>query len=117
MTLAKYRDHLRYKVLPTHSPKCFVQINPMRSKDLNGLFYELHLEHGEITVSETLDNTRLPRWRTRKETMAHGRIGSTRMNELLQAQKFTAKKVGRKVLVDLNSFDAYVASLPNVGAV
>jgi len=66
-------------------------------------------------MTDTSDN-RPRRWASRKEAMAYGRIGSTRMNELLQSQAILAKKHGRKVIIDLNSVDLYYLALPNVGA-
>jgi hypothetical protein len=56
------------------------------------------------------------RWATRKEAMAYGRIGSTKLNDLMRAGKLRAKKLGRKVLIDLQSMDDLYASLPEVGA-
>jgi hypothetical protein len=48
--------------------------------------------------------------------MAYARIGSTKMNELLQGNSILAKKHGRKVIVDLNSIDAFYGALPDVGS-
>jgi hypothetical protein len=56
------------------------------------------------------------RWASRKEAMAHMRVGSTKMNEILQAGLIVAKKHGVKVIIDLDSVDQYVEALPNVGA-
>jgi hypothetical protein len=56
------------------------------------------------------------RYASRREAMAYMRVGSTKMNELLQAQMIAAKKYGAKVIVDLDSVDAYIAALPNVGS-
>ncbi len=56
------------------------------------------------------------RWATRKEAMAYGRIGSTKLNDLMRAGQLRAKKLGVKVLIDLNSVDELYASLPEVGA-
>lgn len=58
---------------------------------------------------------RLPRWGTRVEAMAHGKFGSTFMNELMQSKKIVAKRDGTRVKVDLNSIDDYLESLPDVG--
>jgi hypothetical protein len=55
------------------------------------------------------------RWATRLEAMKYARIGSTKMNELLQGQVVLAKKHGRKVIVDLNSIDDFYGALPYVG--
>jgi excisionase family DNA binding protein len=55
------------------------------------------------------------RYATRQEAMSYLNIGSTKMNTLLQGQVIAAKKIGRKVLVDLDSVDSYYAALPNVG--
>jgi hypothetical protein len=57
---------------------------------------------------------RHPRWATRTEAMAHGRLGSTTMNALMQSGKITAKKFGNKVVIDLNSIDDLYDELPNV---
>jgi hypothetical protein len=56
------------------------------------------------------------RWATRREAMAYARMGSTKMNDLLQGRAILAKKHGRKVIVDLNSIDAFYAALPDVGS-
>jgi hypothetical protein len=56
------------------------------------------------------------RYATRRETMSYMRVGSTKLNELLQAQLIAAKKYGAKVIVDLDSVDTYIAALPNVGS-
>ena len=58
---------------------------------------------------------RQPRWASRLEAMAYGRIGSTTMNALMHSKKILAKKLGNKVIVDLNSVDDYIAALPHVG--
>jgi hypothetical protein len=54
------------------------------------------------------------RWGTRLEAMAYGRMGSTRLNDLMQERKIVAKKSGTKVLVDLDSIDDYYDALPDV---
>jgi len=55
------------------------------------------------------------RWATRKEAMAYGKVGSTKMNELLQGRRILAKKLdNKKVLIDLNSIDALYVALPEV---
>jgi hypothetical protein len=56
------------------------------------------------------------RYASRKEAMAYMRVGSTKMNELMQAGLIAAKKHGVKVIVDLDSVDNYYAALPDVGA-
>jgi hypothetical protein len=56
------------------------------------------------------------RWATRREGMIYARVGSTKMNELMQSGRIHAKKDGKKVIVDLNSIDAYYAALPAVGS-
>jgi hypothetical protein len=56
------------------------------------------------------------RYATRLEAMRYMRIGSTKMNELMQAKLIVAKKDGAKVIVCLDSVDAYYTALPNVGA-
>jgi hypothetical protein len=56
------------------------------------------------------------RWATRREAMAYARVGSTKMNEMMQSRLILAKKDGRKVIIDLNSIDSYYAALPDVGS-
>jgi hypothetical protein len=56
------------------------------------------------------------RYASRKEAMAYMRVGSTKMNELMQAGLIAAKKHGVKVIVDLDSVDQYYEALPNVRA-
>lgn len=58
---------------------------------------------------------RQPRWASRLEAMAYGRVGSTTMNALMHSKKILAKKLGNRVIVDLNSVDDYIAALPHVG--
>ena len=48
--------------------------------------------------------------------MAYMRVGSTKMNELMQSQAILAKKDGGKVIIDLDSLDNYYDGLPDVGA-
>jgi hypothetical protein len=56
-----------------------------------------------------------PRWATRREAMAYGRIGSTKLHELMRSRRILAKKLdGRKVHVDLNSIDALYTAMPEV---
>ena len=66
-------------------------------------------------MNGTEKERREPRWATRKEAMAYARIGSTLMNDLLQSRRIYAKKLGAKVLVDLNSVDDFIAAAPDVG--
>ena len=56
-----------------------------------------------------------PRWATRQEAMEHGKFGATTMNKLMHDKKVVAKKLGTKVVVDLNSIDDFIESLRNVG--
>ena len=58
---------------------------------------------------------RQPRWASRLEAMSYGRIGSTKMNELMHAKRIVAKKLGNTVKIDLNSVDDLIESLPEVG--
>ena len=58
---------------------------------------------------------RFPRWASRLEGMAYGKIGSTKFNELMHTKKIRAKKDGSRVKVDLNSIDDYHDALPDVG--
>jgi hypothetical protein len=57
------------------------------------------------------------RWATRREAMAHARVGATKLNHLMRDKRIHAKKLdGAKVLIDLNSIDTLYAALPDVGA-
>jgi hypothetical protein len=53
------------------------------------------------------------RWSTRQETMEYAPIGSTTLNELIQSGAIIAKKIGIRVVVDLDSVDRYIDGLPN----
>ena len=53
------------------------------------------------------------RWGTRLEGMAHSRMGSTTFNDLIQSGKIIAKKQGNKIIIDLDSVDEYIDSLPD----
>lgn len=64
----------------------------------------------------TTDHRPARRWATRREAMAYAKIGSTTMNGLLQSSSIYAKKLGGKVVVDLNSVDDFYSTLPSVGA-
>jgi hypothetical protein len=65
--------------------------------------------------STTHDNHR---WATRKEAMAYARLGATTVHHLMRTGRILAKKLSpKKVLIDLNSIDAFYESLPTVGAV
>jgi hypothetical protein len=81
----------------------------------SGVFLRSQSQTGVTTMIETATAPGR-RWASRKEAMAHMRVGSTKMNEILQAGLITAKKHGAKVIVDLNSVDQYVEALPNVGS-
>jgi hypothetical protein len=61
--------------------------------------------------------TRIPRWATRTEAMTYAKVGATTMNELMHSRRIFAKKLGNKVLVDLNSVDDFYGALPDVGSV
>jgi hypothetical protein len=65
-------------------------------------------------MSFSTERDRLPRWATRLEAMAYARVGSTKMNEWLHSRRIFAKKLGNKVIVDLNSVDDLIASAPDV---
>ena len=67
-------------------------------------------------IRKPSEESRPHRWATRREAMSYGRMGSTKMNELLQSKSILAKKHGRKVIIDLNSIDAFYGALPNVGS-
>jgi hypothetical protein len=56
------------------------------------------------------------RWATRIETMDYMKLGSTKLNELMQSQRIVAMKDGAKVIIDLDSVDNYRETLPRVGA-
>jgi hypothetical protein len=53
------------------------------------------------------------RWGTRTEAMIYARIGSTMLNELMRDRKIIAKKAGTKVIIDLDSLDDHLDSLPD----
>jgi hypothetical protein len=63
---------------------------------------------------ETTPDRQQPRWATRQEALNYSKMGSTTLNSLMQRRRVTAKKLGHKVVVDLNSIDAYYESLPDV---
>jgi hypothetical protein len=65
-------------------------------------------------MSSSAKGGRLPRWATRLEAMAYARVGSTKMNEWLHGRRIFAKKLGNKVIVDLNSVDDLITSAPDV---
>jgi hypothetical protein len=53
------------------------------------------------------------RWVDRKTAMAYcANAGATKFNELIQQEKIIAVKDGVKVIIDLNSVDEYLESLP-----
>jgi len=47
--------------------------------------------------------------------MTYAKVGATTMNELMRGHRIFAKKLAKKVLVDLNSVDDLIAALPDVG--
>jgi excisionase family DNA binding protein len=58
------------------------------------------------------------RWAPRKKAMVYaGESGPTHFNQLIKSGKIRAKKDGTKVLVDLDSVDAYIEALPDATAV
>ena len=67
-------------------------------------------------IRKPSEESRPHRWATRREAMSYGRMGSTKMNELLQSGRIYAKKDGRKGIVCLDSIDRYYAALPDVGS-
>ena len=68
-----------------------------------------------MTNTEYRDQRKARRWGTRTEAMAYSKFGSTTLNELMQAKRIIAKKQGSKVIVDFDSLDDYIDSLPDVG--
>lgn len=58
-----------------------------------------------------------PRWADGRtvEAAYPGMLRKTRRYELLNAGMIKAKKAGRTTLFDLESIDAYIASLPDYG--
>jgi hypothetical protein len=72
------------------------------------------LKQETTTMIEATSRPR--RWASRKEAMLYARVGSTKMNELMQSQALFAKKNGVKVIIDLNSVDDYYEALPNAAA-
>lgn len=67
-------------------------------------------------ATDTVSNIR-PRWADGRtvEAVYPGMLRKTRRYELLNAGVIKAKKVGRTTLFDLESIDAYIASLPDYG--
>jgi len=57
-----------------------------------------------------------PRWATRNEAMAYARIGHSTLNSLMRSGQIKARKLGVKVLIDLNSVDELFESLPGLEA-
>ena len=49
---------------------------------------------------------------TIKEACAYGRMGKSKLYELIQDEKIIARKNGHDTLIDLNSIDAYQATMP-----
>jgi hypothetical protein len=72
---------------------------------------------GEDRHTKRKQRRKSRRWGTRTEAMAYGRIGSTRLNELMQARKIIAKKNSAKVVIDLDSIDDFYDSLPDAADV
>jgi hypothetical protein len=57
------------------------------------------------------------RWATRKEALAYGRLGATKLSELIKARRVVAKRLdGKKILIDLLSIDRLYDSLPDGAA-
>jgi hypothetical protein len=63
---------------------------------------------------EYRDQRKPRRGGTRLEAMAYAKLGSTTMNDLMHSKRIIAKKQGTKVIVDLDSLDAYIDGLPDV---
>jgi excisionase family DNA binding protein len=54
-----------------------------------------------------------PRVVSAKEAMRYLAIGETKLHELLNAGRIQAKKSGNRLLITVESLDAYIDSLPN----
>jgi hypothetical protein len=80
-----------------------------------GAFCVQQLKQQETTTMETAASPGR-RYASRKEAMAYMRVGSTKMNELMQSQAIIAMKDGVKVIIDLDSVDSYRETLPRIGA-
>jgi excisionase family DNA binding protein len=53
-----------------------------------------------------------PRVVSAKEAMRYLSIGETKLHELLNAGSLTARKNGNRLLIEVESLDAYIDSLP-----
>jgi hypothetical protein len=69
-----------------------------------------------MSEKERHRRARQRRWATRTEAMAYAKVGSTTMNQWLHEHRIYAKKHGPKVIIDLNSIDDHIESLPDVKA-
>lgn len=56
------------------------------------------------------------RWGTRQQVLDYSTLGSTTLNELIQSKKIIAKKQGTKLIIDLDSVDDHIDSLPDASA-
>lgn len=54
-----------------------------------------------------------PRVVSAKEAMRYLAIGETKLHELLNGGRIQAKKSGNRLLITVESLDAYIDSLPN----
>jgi hypothetical protein len=50
---------------------------------------------------------------SRQQTMEYSNIGSTKLNEVIKNGSIVSKLLGSKVLIDLDSVDSYLESLPS----
>jgi hypothetical protein len=91
-------------------------VQPLGGESFSDSYLSLQQQTGAIKVSSTTNDNH--RWATRKEAMAYARLGATTVHHLMRTGRILAKKLSpKKVLIDLNSIDAFYESLPTVGAV
>lgn len=56
------------------------------------------------------------RWGTRREAMTYGKVGATKLGEMIRDKRIVAKRLdGKKILIDLLSIDRLYESLPDGG--
>jgi hypothetical protein len=72
-------------------------------------------EGTDMKTNQIAAGGRTPRWSTRQEAMVYARIGSTLMNQWIQRREVGAKRIGRKILIDLNSLDDHINNMPAAG--
>jgi hypothetical protein len=61
------------------------------------------------------NHEKVHRWGSRKDAMAHARIGATKLHELINQNRIRARKLDGKTLIDLHSLDLLIENSPAVG--